>query len=286
MSSVDQEIDQHIPQENPYLEEAYRDKLDEESARPKTVGGRPRSKRDTVAFSPGDTESAYAEALAQVQSQVRELKDELRTTRQGGEELADSGVSGFPWQFYRRPIRKNDPMSGWIVSAPGGTASTGRYAGRRAVEQYAHYQSKGFLPLTQYGPSPVPVTSNGADVMRHLLERGGAKEFPATQVLAYKWHIEPPLEGMKFPEYEKIRGTEILAQCEECNWDLYGLENEVQVSIDFLRHLRQSHGYPRREAALLIREQGLPPIGRMAVRADQMLGTAMDEPDEVVVKKL
>lgn len=270
MPSVDQEIDQFIPTDQPEGENPTTE------SRPR---GRPKKEVPTVTS--GDTESAYAAALAQVQAQVAELKKELNTVRQSTAdgEMADSGISGYPWQYYRRPVRQDDPMSNWIVIAPGGTAAAGKFAGRRAVEQYAHYQGKGFLPITAYGPAPVPNVGND---MLWLLERGGAKEFPATQVLAYKWHVKPPLPGLLFPEYEKIKGTEILAECEECNWNEWGLEGDKTVSVDFLLHLRQKHGYPRKEAALLIREQGLPQIGRMAIRADQMSALPSDEDDDKV----
>lgn len=215
----------------------------------------------------GETESSLREAIAQLQSQMTTMETELSTANQNtygkGDNIVDQGIEGYPWQYYRLPNK--GVQANWVTNAPGGATTKGQ----RSAGAYSNYLRKGLKPITRYGPCPVPTTERGWESYIPMLRKGGAVEFPAEQVLAYKWHLRPPIRGLKFPSVEKLNGKFLHALCEECEFELFSVLEDKTISRAFLMHLRGRHEYARREAILSIREQGLPSVGRYALEQQE-----------------
>jgi hypothetical protein len=240
---------------------------------------KPAAKPDvaTVAVPPNPEEvsdPAVAEVLANMQAEIADLRTQV--AKAGGEGgVVEGGPGGYPWQYYQRPDRPDDPMSGWIVTAPGGQTVTGK----RNVGAFANYVAKGMRPITRYGVAPVPSDVSGPGAEFHsMLNNGGAKEFPAGQVLALKWHIDPPITGLTFPQYEEIRGQELIFACDDCDLELYFLADDSHTARACFDHLSQTHKYPRQEAALALRDQGIPiRSGRFAAIKPSLKGLEEEE---------
>jgi hypothetical protein len=109
-----------------------------------------------------------------------------------------------------------------------------------------------------------------------MLQNGGAREFPASQILAYKWHISPPLEGAVFPEYEKVKDRVKHFVCDDCDFDTWMLDDDKESGMMCFRHLRQPsddgrHNYSRREATAVLAEMEIPfSAGRYAALAEDL----------------
>jgi len=111
---------------------------------------------------------------------------------------------------------------------------------------------------------------------RDILQQGGAKEFPATQVLAYKWHTNPPIPGLKFPQYEAIKNKVLHGACPDCDFEVCAVPEDAQMPRSFFMHLRArhadgSHGMNRAEALAEMEAQGLPIKARFAVQSDALV---------------
>lgn len=230
---------------------------------------------DDLVYSPedGETESNRGEyqapsvsdndEIAQLRQMVMQLQASIDVSndslKKGFRMRNAPADEGFDWQLYRRP--PGGPMGNWIVVGPGGRNSRGQ----RPAEQYSHYLAKGFKALEAYGGAPKPTDQFGVKVFLPMLKRGGAKEFPVSQVLAYKWHLKPPIKGLKFPQLDAIKDKILHALCEECEWEVFAEPGDRSISRALLFHLRTAHQYNRREAALTVRDQGLPSISRYAI---------------------
>lgn len=90
------------------------------------------------------------------------------------------------------------------------------------------FEYKGFEIMSKYGEFPMG-TRNGApratdargvawnpadEQWRLILQRGGAVEFPADQVIAFGWHRRPPYREAQFPQVEDLDIIDI--ECPEC----------------------------------------------------------------------
>ena len=215
-----------------------------------------------------DTNAHLVQIIEELRNQVYSLtaKVEGQQTRIQRAESADDGggESGFPWMYYKRAQR--GPAAGWVTIGPGGSASPG--GNRRDVGSYSLYTYKGWKPLTEYGVIAPPQASAlvGAEY-RQLLQNGGVREFPVAQVLAYKWHINPPISGLIFPQVEEVRNQINNFVCDECDFDIWFLEDDRETARSCFQHLTRIHNYPRREASLTLEAQGIKTVAPFAVRA-------------------
>lgn len=216
-----------------------------------------------------------ARVMGQLQEQIAQLRNEVSTLRQTGTADAsgamDLGPAGYPWQYYRRADRGVE--AGWIVAAPGGATPRGH----RSAGAFVRYMSKGMKPLTQYGTCQPPAAyKNGGAQLVPMLQNGGAREFPASQVLAYKWHMTPPLEGVVFPEYEKVKDRVRHFACDDCDYETWMIDDDKDTGMVCFRHLRTNtedgrHNYSRREATAILAEAEIPfSSGRYAALADDL----------------
>lgn len=157
--------------------------------------------------------------------------------------------------YYRRPDNE------WIVVAP---TSMGN----------AHdWQLKGFERLTKYGEfangttggKPNITDDNGNpwnpadEPWRQIFLRGGEREFPITQVLAYRWHLRPPYKEVKFPQLGGLNVTNL--ECPECDKGVFASLNPQEAVSWLKQHLTSQinaqHKYTPTDLRELAREWGL-----------------------------
>lgn len=195
------------------------------------------------------------QALAARDAEVSALRTELQAIKAGAGQAGDAqGAGGYPWMYWRKGPNWPDVASrGWIGYAPGGPTP----AGNRDAGAYNLYLKKGMQPITKYGYIEPPTDPEAVRSFLPMLRKGGAAEFPASQVIAFKWHINPPIKGLKFPQYEKVKGEVIHFECEACGHTLYFMPTERAVAGENYRaHLMVVHKYPFREAAEAIKQSG------------------------------
>ena len=126
--------------------------------------------------------------------------------------------------------------NGWIVTAP-------IWPTFRGDMEY-----KGCVHLPQYGaftidqPWGVPnKDARGArfnsaiEPWRVIFQKGGAKEFPVEQVIAFRWHINPPYAEVTFPQLEDVEVHDLW--CPECENVVFSALSEKGAVDQLRRHL-------------------------------------------------
>ena len=202
------------------------------------------------------TDPSVAAAIAQLRTELQRTQRELAAVKKSAEG-GDEGEGGYPFMYYKRP-KDGGPMAGWIVCANGGV---GPRSGVRDVGTYSTLLGKGFKPLPRYGITGPPAsTPRPGQEYEVFLNSGGAKEVPASQVLALRWHMEPPVPGTVFPQYEKIKDDVIHFLCDEggCELEFWFLPGDSITAAACLGHLRRSHEYKWAEARAMLEDQGVP----------------------------
>ena len=114
------------------------------------------------------------------------------------------------------------PNANWIVHLPTARGSRVNYGGRGFRYLDAEY---GLFKPNPADGKPVARDMNGRpwhsfkEPFKLILQLGGAKEFPVSQIIAYHWHVAPPYRGVTFPQLEAFYaggGTIHDLQCPEC----------------------------------------------------------------------
>jgi len=126
--------------------------------------------------------------------------------------------------YFRRSLNEVNsdghphPQRGWIIT------------GNATWSNVQHFTEKGYERLPHYGTfvidtadprgKPKAVDTRGVpwnsalEPWKQILQMGGAKEFPVSQIIAMHWDIHPPYRGVAFPQ---LRGVEVTNyQCPEC----------------------------------------------------------------------
>ena len=144
--------------------------------------------------------------------------------------------------YYRKPITGGDE-DGWIVW---GDSESGTKLRDRAI--------LGFTPLFKYGiitcyldselKQPDPASVWGP-ILRHP---DGPAEFPVDQVVTYRWHTDPPIPGLQFPQLSGMKITQY--QCPECSRAPFGeLKRDGEVVLSAIKglgsHLTIMHKWDR-----------------------------------------
>ena len=150
---------------------------------------------------------------------------------------------------------------GWIVVAA--TTPANR----------SHYEYKGFTHLPQYGEfkngtsggSPKEQDARGVawnpadEPWRLILQKGGAKEFPVSQIIAYHWHVRPPYRDLEFPQLADVKIIDY--QCPECDRGLFSSLNAARAAQQLKTHLTSkidnAHTYTPTDLRELGKEWGL-----------------------------
>jgi hypothetical protein len=205
-------------------------------------------------------------ATGALKAEVEALRSELQTVQAGQTAGADGMISedaspgGYPWQLWRfGPSFPDEGRRGWLAVLPGGATPKGA----RDAGSYGKYLRKGLIPIGEYrstpkgtpGSMPVPTTARAADVFLDVFRRYPkfAGEFPASQVIAYRWHIAPPIRGLKFPQYENAADSVANYVCEACGESYYFMKTDRTAGTTYRLHLMGSHKYPFSDAAQAIR---------------------------------
>lgn len=193
---------------------------------------------------------ALLERMAALEAELTAVKN----TKRAGDLLDENAsIGGYPWRYYRLPENWPDPQSrGWVTIGPGGVGNGGAMDAKR----YANYMKKGLRAIDAYGFPDVPTTTNGADAFMTMLQKGGAKEFPCSQVIAYRWHLNPPIKGLKFPQYEEQKKNVRRLQCEACPKTDYFMVDDRTAGDTYRRHLTGAHKYPFEFAAKAVEKVG------------------------------
>lgn len=222
-----------------------------------------------------DVKEILKSAVTAQNAEISALRQELQQVKRsgGGDGMVtpDGSVGGYPWMFWRLPNKGGFAASGranWITTGPGGATPKGN----RDAGSYSRYLKKGMTPVTKYGYCAPPTRAQAyLDQYQVILQAGGAVEFPVSQVIAYGWHKNPPIAGLKFPQYEQLRSTVKEFQCEACGQDFSFLETDNEVGNSYRAHLMSEHKYPFREAAEAVKIVGLVPTAYRIATVEQMM---------------
>jgi len=220
----------------------------------------------TAALAEAEASGAMAAQMAALEAEVAELRGDV-ARRDRAPALRDQGEGGFPWMYWQRPSTgpmagEHGEMAGWITLGHGGRTPQGQ----RDTGMYSRYLAKGMRPMEEYGIAPIPTTPGGNRYIS-ILQQGGAKEFSLSQILAFKWHIRPPIPGLKFPQYEAVKDKVLHGECPSCDFELYAPPGDQLIARAFFGHLQNSHKLDRTEASLELHYQGLPQVSRFALQA-------------------
>lgn len=168
----------------------------------------------------------------------------------------------------------------------------------------ADWEYKGYTFLPQYGEFINGTNQPGAkqkerdarglpwnpaiEPYRLIFQKDGAKEFPAAQVIAYRWHIRPPYREVTFPQLEGLDITNY--QCPECNKGLFSSTSAAEAAEQLKTHLTCQidgrHKYTPRDLKELENEWGVrfetARVGRRSVVVAPQAEEAAEVPEMVV----
>lgn len=165
-----------------------------------------------------------------------------------GEALTAKGTHG----YYRRPDNE------WIMTLP------------TSLGNDRDWQLKGFQRLIKYGEfangstggKPNTRDDNGNpwnpadEPWRQMFLRDGARDFPISQVLAYRWHLRPPYKEAKFPQLDGI--DIVTLECPECTRGVFASRDAQEASLWLKQHLTSQinaqHKYTPTDLRELARE--------------------------------
>mgnify|MGYP001607464416 CR=1 FL=1 len=202
---------------------------------------------------------SIAAVIAQLQAEITKLKSQTQNLSQRAEAEERQGEGGLPFMYYKRP-KDGGPMAQWIICGSGGV---GPVSGGRDVGSYSVLLGKGFKPLPRYGITGSPASHHGRPGHEYtvFLNNGGGKEVPASQVLALRWHIDCPVPGTVFPQYEAelAAGHVEHFECDEgdCYFSQWFLRDDQTTAGACMAHLRAQHGYKHDEARAVLKEMGV-----------------------------
>ncbi len=228
-----------------------------------------------------DVKKMLADSVNAHSAEITALRQELQSVKTAGSDGMigqDASVGGMPWMYWRCPNSagfKASGRAGWITYAPGGPTPKGA----RDTGSYATYLKKGMVPVTQYGYLAPPTKPQAyLDSFLTILQApGGSAEFPASQVIAYGWHLKPPIKGMVFEQYEALKGTIKHWQCEACGERRFFMPDDTEIGGVYRTHLMVDHKYPFREAAEAIKLAGYTASPYAPATVEQMMARTSPE---------
>lgn len=143
--------------------------------------------------------------------------------------------------YYRKPMTGSEP--GWIVWGDSESGTKFRdfaIRGFQALMKYGVITC--FLDKAQDNPDPASVWG---PILRHP---DGPAEFPIEQIVAYRWHTDPPIPGVRFSQLQGMKITQY--QCPECSRAPFAeLKRGDEVVLSAIgglgRHLTIMHGWDR-----------------------------------------
>ena len=184
--------------------------------------------------------------------------------------------------YYRRSD-DGGPAANWIVIAA--TTPTNR----------SDYEYKGFTYLQKYGEFKNGTNEARAaeherdakgnpwnparEPWRLIFQMNGAKEFPVSQIIEYRWHIRPPYREVTFPQLEGVEVTDYY--CPECDKGVFSSVNPQEAAQQLRSHLTSgvgdAHKYTPADLQALGKEYGIDfssaRVGRRPVSAPEPVAT-------------
>lgn len=167
--------------------------------------------------------------------------------------------------YWRKATWEQDP--GWIIVGPGPeTAQAQRWQshGREALIELS--LTDRVSPKTRQRERIDYSTDNLARNRYYwLFKNGGAKEFPISQIVAFKWHIKPPY-GMSKEAFPQLEEYELPDPwwCALCPPQAMPKNSATEL----LTHLAVGHKLPLAEAKPLLADASKPPLsgGGLVIR--------------------
>lgn len=232
---------------------------------------------EKMSIDPKDLQAVIQQATAAQSAEIQALRAELETVKNSARAGADgmlldenASIGGYPWMLWRKPDTWPDTGSrGWVTAGPGGaTPNNNRDAG-----SYTRYLKKGMIPITRYGYVEPPKSEKVQDQFRALFKAYGnafAAEFPASQVIAYKWHLNPPYPGIKFKQYEDMKTQIKHFTCEACGEQFFFLPTDSEAGNVYRAHLMARHKYEFRDTRDALKAEGLSATPYRQVSIEEM----------------
>lgn len=134
------------------------------------------------------------------------------------------------------------PGDGWVTFGP------------IHATAFKHFSLRGFASLVnKYGMIRISGENAHLSVTKAvellLTKPGGVEEFPASQIIAYRWHLDPPIPGLQFPQLE---GMEIeVFECPMCD------RASFCEAMHLADHLTVAHKWDRRDLREYSEETGI-----------------------------
>ena len=187
--------------------------------------------------------------------------------------------------YYRRST------DGWIVTAPCWPSFE------------SDMRFKGFVRLHQYGTFRCDMGEKNKDLRgqpldvirepwRLILQQDGAKEFPISQLIAFRWHINPPYAKLKFKQLEGVNITTLY--CPECEKGIFAHQEEAeaadQLRIHLMSGINDRHRYTPGDMAELAKVWNIDlmprRIGKRPVRQEKVTDSSETIAETVPVEDI
>lgn len=126
--------------------------------------------------------------------------------------------------------------NGWIVTAPiwHTFRADMEYKGCEFLPRYGAFTID--QPWGTPNKDATGARFNSAlEPWRIIFQKGGAKEFPVEQVIAFRWHINSPYAEVKFPQLEGVEVHDLW--CPECESVVFSALSERGAVDQLRRHL-------------------------------------------------
>lgn len=129
--------------------------------------------------------------------------------------------------------------NGWVVvaSTTPSNRSDYEYKGFTQLPQYGQFKNGTNEPRAkQYETDARGTPWNPAvEPWRMIMQRDGAKEFPVDQIIAFRWHLNPPYKEVTFPQLEGVAITNY--PCPECDKGIFSSTNSLEAAEQLRTHL-------------------------------------------------
>lgn len=196
-----------------------------------------------------DSHSAEVDALR------REMSELKASGHEGKVQNYNDDSGGYPWMYYRIPEEWPDEQRrGWITIGPGGAG----HSGKRDAGSFNRYLNKGFIPITKYGPCPVPTDPRAYLNYVAFVKAGGWKEFPPSQLVAYGWHKANPFVrlGVRFPQMDALADSIQTFVCEYCGYTKDFMPDDKTIGASYISHMINTDKVTRKEAVEAVKAAG------------------------------
>lgn len=207
-------------------------------------------------------EAATATMQASHNAEIAALRQELadfkvEAEREGKVSDLNESMGGYPWMYYRiGPTFADERRRGWITIGPGGASPK---SGKRDTGSFALYLKKGFIPITNRGICPVPTHVEVWKNFVDFVKRGGAEDFPISQIVTYQWHKRNPFAkmGVRFPQVEAVIDRLTSWTCEYCGYSMDFMPGDPEAGAAYRYHLTNADKVTFKEAVEAVQRAGL-----------------------------